>query len=93
MASVPEALNAIAKPVPTMSEQKEFEKLHAQDQREIKALAMASTRRKALSGFLGITCRPNRHEISRLRPAHYDFLCTCTAISSCSIRYSGALSD
>ena len=53
------AQNANAKPVRTMAEQKEFEKLHAQDQREIKALAMASTRRKALSGFLGITCRPN----------------------------------
>jgi hypothetical protein len=93
MASVPEALNANAKQVRTMAEQKEFEKLHAQDQREIKALAMASTRRKALSGFLGLTCRPNRHEISRLRSARYDSLCTYIAITSCSIHYSGALSD
>jgi hypothetical protein len=38
MASVPEALNANAKPVRTMAEQKEFDKIHAQDQREIKAL-------------------------------------------------------
>jgi transposase len=35
---VPEALNANAKPVLTMAEQKELEKLRAQDQREIKAL-------------------------------------------------------
>jgi hypothetical protein len=38
LASVPEALNANAKPVRTMAEQKDLEKLHAQDQREIKAL-------------------------------------------------------
>jgi hypothetical protein len=37
MASVPEALNANAKPVRTMAEQKESGKLHAQVQREIKA--------------------------------------------------------
>ena len=36
--SVPEALDANAKPVLTMAEQKELEKLRAQDQREIKAL-------------------------------------------------------
>jgi transposase-like protein len=34
----PEALDANAKPVLTMAEQKELEKLRAQDQREIKAL-------------------------------------------------------
>ena len=36
--SVPEALDANAKPVQTMAEQKELEKLRAQDQRQIKAL-------------------------------------------------------
>ena len=36
--SVPEALDANAKPVLTMVEQKELEKLRAQEQREIKAL-------------------------------------------------------
>jgi len=36
--SVPEALDANAKPVLTMAEQKELEKLRAQDQRQIKAL-------------------------------------------------------
>ena len=36
--SVPEAPDANAKPVLTMAEQKELEKLRAQDQREIKAL-------------------------------------------------------
>ena len=35
---MPEALDANAKPVQTMAEQKELEKLRAQDQREIKAL-------------------------------------------------------
>ncbi len=35
---MPEALDANAKPVLTMAEQKELEKLRAQDQREIKAL-------------------------------------------------------
>jgi hypothetical protein len=74
LASVPEALNANAKPVRTMAELKDLEKLHAQDQREIKALSMASTRRKALSGFLTITCHLKRHEISRLRPARYGHL-------------------
>ena len=36
--SVPEVLDANAKPVLTMAEQKELAKLRAQDQREIKAL-------------------------------------------------------
>ena len=50
MASVPEALNANAKPVRTMAEQKDFEKLHAQDQREIKALKKELQRKeKALA--------------------------------------------
>ena len=38
LASLPEALDANAKPVLTMAEQKELEKLRAQAQREIKAL-------------------------------------------------------
>jgi Skp family chaperone for outer membrane proteins len=50
LASVPEALNANAKPVPTMAEQKDLEKLHAQDQREIKALKKELQRKeKALA--------------------------------------------
>lgn len=35
---MPEALDANAKPVLTMAEQKELEKLRAQNQREVKAL-------------------------------------------------------
>jgi hypothetical protein len=35
---VPETLDANAKPVLTMAEQKELEKLRAQDQRKIEAL-------------------------------------------------------
>jgi len=38
LASVPEALDANEKPVLTLKEQKELEKLRAQDQLEIKAL-------------------------------------------------------
>ena len=38
LASVPEALDANSKPALTMAEQKELEKLRAQDQREIKTL-------------------------------------------------------
>jgi septin family protein len=44
------AHNANAKPVRTMAEQKELEKLHAQDQREIKALKKELQRKeKALA--------------------------------------------
>ena len=44
------AQNANAKPVRTMAEQKDLEKLHAQDQREIKALKKELQRKeKALA--------------------------------------------
>jgi len=50
LASVPEALDANAKPVLTMAEQKELERLRAQDQREIKALKKELQRKeKALA--------------------------------------------
>jgi hypothetical protein len=39
-----------AKPVRTMAEQKELEKLHAQDQREIKALKKELQRKRSVSG-------------------------------------------
>jgi hypothetical protein len=48
MASVPEALNANTKPVRTMAEQKEFEKLHAQVQREIKSRKKELQRKKSM---------------------------------------------
>ena len=50
LASVPEALDANANAVLTMAEQKELEKLRAQDQREIKALKKELQRKeKALA--------------------------------------------
>ncbi len=50
MASVPETLDANAKALLTMAEQKELEKLRAQDQREIKALKKELQRKeKALA--------------------------------------------
>jgi len=43
------AQNANAKPVRSMAEQKDLEKLHAQDQREIKALKKELQRKEALA--------------------------------------------
>ena len=49
------AQNANAKPERTRAEQKELEKLHAQDQREIKALKKELLRKgKALAEALGV---------------------------------------
>ena len=80
--SVPEALDANAKPVLTMAEQKELEKLSAQDQGEIKALKKELQRKeKAMAEMAallvlqksGMPCvRKKRKADPRLAPAKGD---------------------
>ena len=63
LASVPEALDASANAVLTMAEQKELEKLRAQDQREIKALKKELQRKeKALAEMAALMKQQKKWE-------------------------------
>ena len=65
MASVPEALDANANAVLTMAEQRDLEKRHQQDQKEIKALKQ-DLRRKEKALAEGIVAGARASELAKL---------------------------
>jgi len=65
LASVPEALDANANAVLTMAEQRDLEKRHQQDQKEIKALKQ-DLRRKEKALAEGIVAGARASELAKL---------------------------